>query len=317
MEYRRLGSSGCKVSVLGLGTWLTFGQRLDDRSASAIVKRALDLGINFIDTADVYEGGRAEEQLGRILPAVPRKDYVLATKCFFPTGDGPNDRGLSRKHVDESLHASLRRLGVDYVDLLQCHRYDPETPVYETVRAFDDLIRQGKVVYWGVSVWSAEQIREAVDVARDLGAPPPVTNQPPYNLLDRSIEAEVVPACREHGLGILPFSPLAQGVLTGKYLEDATPHGSRRADPRRNQFMGRYLEPESVARVERLAALAKEAGLTPAQLSLAWLLRRPGVSSVIVGVTKVSQLEDDAGAVGAEVDGAVFERLDEIFERTD
>ena len=201
MRCRRLGNSGLKVSEICLGTWLTFGGRLAHHKSNELVDKAVQLGINFFDTADVYDLGKGEEALGAALAGVPRKDYVLATKVFFPTGPGPNDRGLSRKHIDETIHASLGRLRTSYVDLLQCHRYDEETPLYETVRAFDDLIRQGRILYWGVSMWTAEQIEAAVAMARQIGAPLPISNQPVYNLLRRDIEREVLPTCRAHGLG--------------------------------------------------------------------------------------------------------------------
>lgn len=313
MEYRRLGQSGLKVSTVGLGTWLNFGNFLDDRAAKGLVRRALDGGINLIDLADVYAEGKAEEQVGRVLEGVRRESYVLATKAFFPIGPGPNDRGLSRKHLFESVHASLRRLRTDSIDLFQCHRHDPETPVEETVRAFDDLIRQGKVHYWGVSVWSALQIEEAATAAKELGAVPPVSNQPVYNLLSREIEEEVIPACKRHGLGILPFSPLAQGVLTGKYLEGTRPAGSRAADPRRGQFMQRYFGEEPLKRVARMGELAKAAGIPMARLALAWLLANPIVSSVLVGVTTEAQLDENMAAADLKVDGGLLAELDGIF----
>jgi len=311
VETRRLGRTGCRVSAVALGTWLNFGRYLDDDEARALVFRAFDLGINFIDTADVYEQGKAESQLGLLLAGVPRKDYVLATKVYFPTGEGPNDRGLSRKHVFETVHASLARLRTDYVDLFQCHRHDDETPIEETVRAFADLIAQGKLHYWGVSLWSAPQIEEAVRVARDLGAPPPVSEQPPYSLMNREIEAEVVPACRRHGLGILPFSPLAQGVLSGKYAGGARPPGSRAGDPKRNEWMKRYLDAEE--RVARFVALAHAAGMPPAQLALRWVLSHDYVSSVIVGVTREAQLVENAAAAGAPLDRGLRSELDALF----
>ena len=313
MEYRRLGHSGLKVSAIGLGTWLNFGSHLGDREAGRIVRRALEGGVNLIDTADVYADGKAEEQLGRLLEGVRRESYVLATKAFFPMGAGPNDKGLSRKHLFESVHASLARLRTGYVDLFQCHRHDPETPVEETVRAFDDLIRQGKVHYWGVSLWTAMQIEEAVSVAKELGAVPPVSNQPPYSLMNREIEAEVVPACRRYGLGILPFSPLAQGVLTGKYLEGTRPAGSRAADPRRNQFMDKYLGEQQLRRVARMRDLAKAAGMPMARLALAWVLGNPIVASVLVGVTTEAQLAENLAAAGAPLDGGLKGELDRVF----
>lgn len=313
MEYRRLGRTGLRVSSVGLGTWLTFGGRVDDRAASALVRRAVELGVNLFDTADVYENGRAEEALGRALEGIPRKDIVLATKCFFPMGPGPNDRGLSRKHIDESCYASLRRLRTDYLDLFQCHRFDPDTPLEETVRAMDDLVREGKILYWGVSLWSADQIEEAVAMARDLGAYAPVSDQPPYSLLERTIEAEVLPACARHGLGVLAFSPLAQGALTGKYGAGAPPDGSRAADRQRNQFIQKHLEAPKLERIARFKALADKAGISPARLALAWILRRPELSSVLVGATKVSQLEENVSASGLALDPHLGEALDVLF----
>ncbi len=313
MEYRRLGNSGLKVSAIGLGTWLNFGGHLGDGSASRIVRRALEGGVNLIDTADVYAGGNAEKQLGRVLYGVRRESYVLATKAFFPMGPGPNDKGLSRKHLFEGVHASLKRLSTDAIDLFQCHRHDPETPAEEVVRAFDDLIRQGKIHYWGVSVWGARQIEEAVKAAKEMGAAPPVSNQPPYSLLDREIEAEVVPACRKHGLGILPFSPLAQGVLSGKYLDGARPADSRAADPRRNQFIQRYLGEEPTRRVARLRELARAAGMPMARLALAWVLANPVVASVLAGVTTEAQLAENLAAAGTALDQGLKAELDRLF----
>jgi len=313
MRCRRLGNSGLKVSEICLGTWLTFGGRMEHHKSNALVDKALQLGINFFDTADVYDLGKGEEALGAALAGVPRKDYVLATKVFFPTGPGPNDRGLSRKHIDETIHASLARLRTSYLDLLQCHRYDEETPLYETVRAIDDLIRQGKVLYWGVSMWTADQIEAAVAMARQIGAPLPISNQPVYNLLRRDIEREVMPTCSAHGLGVIPYSPLGQGILTGKYQGGARPAGSRAADQKRNQFLEAYFTDENFARVDRLVDLAKQCSLRPAQLALAWILRHDEVSSVIVGATRLDQLEENAGAAAAEVPADILAELDGVF----
>lgn len=314
VQYRHLGSTGCRVSAVALGTWLNFGKRLDDDDARAIVRQSFDLGINFIDTADVYDLGGAETQLGRVLADVPRKDYVLASKVYFPTGPGPNERGLSRKHIFETVHASLERLRTPYVDLFQCHRFDEETPVEETVRAFGDLIRQGKVFYWGVSMWTEDELVEAVDTAHQLGVPPPVSEQPPYSLLKREIEAEVMPTCKRLGIGILPYSPLAQGALTGKYLSGARPGGSRAADPKRNQFILRYLEERPQAMVARLAELADAAGMPPAQLALAWVLDHEEVSSVIVGATSPAQMEVNAKATEVPLDRGLRAELDAVFK---
>ncbi len=313
MQYRHLGRWGVKVSAVGLGSWMTLGDIVDDKETGAIVRKALEGGINLFDSADVYTRGAAEEALSRALDGVRRSDIVLATKCYFPVGDGPNERGLSRKHVMESCHGSLARLQTDYLDLYQCHRYDDETPLEETVRAMDDLIRQGKILYWGVSMWGAQQIHNAVTLCRELGAAFPVSNQPHYNLLTREIEAEVLPACDEHGLGILPFSPLAQGVLTGKYNAPSVPEGSRAADKRRSAFMKEYLEADRLERVARMQTLAERDGMTAARMALAWLLSHKQVSSVLVGATSVEQLDENLGAAEVELSKDVLEKLDELF----
>ena len=239
MDYRHLGQSGLKISEIAYGNWITHGSQVEEQAAAACVRAALDEGITTFDTADVYAGGRAEEVLGRALHGVRRESVEIFTKVYWPTGDGPNDRGLSRKHIAESLHASLRRLGTDYVDLYQAHRYDHETPIEETVRAFDDLVRAGKVLYVGVSEWRAEEISAALRAADELGLDRIVSNQPQYNMLWRVIEAEVVPLCEKEGLGQIVWSPIAQGVLTGKYAPgDAPPPAvSRATDPSGSRFM--------------------------------------------------------------------------------
>ncbi|MBI3270926.1 MAG: aldo/keto reductase family protein [Planctomycetes bacterium] len=292
METKRLGRTGLKVSVVSVGGWLTFGNAVDARATETLLRRAFELGINVVDTADVYSSGKCEETLAVALARVPRKDYVLASKVYFPTGDGPNDQGLSRKHVHESCAASLARLKTDYLDLYYCHRYDEETPLVETVRAMEDLVSAGKILYWGVSCWTSPQIREAVKLATRH---PPVVNQPPYNLFKREIEKDVLATCAAEGLGVIVWSPLAEGVLSGKYLSGKQP-GSRASDPRQNYFIKRYLTPEATVAVKRFAALAKDAGVSPARLALGWCLRRPEVTSVLVGATKVAQLEENAKA---------------------
>lgn len=313
MKYRRLGRSGTRVSEVVLGSWLTFGSSVDEAATTACVRAALDLGIQTFDTADVYALGAAERALAHALAGVPRKDVVLATKCFWPTGPGPNDRGLSRKHVLESLHASLERLRTDYVDLYQCHRFDPGTPLEETVRALEDAVRQGKVLAWGVSVWTGAQIREALALARAAGGYGPVTNQPPYSLLERDIESEVLPTCRELGLGQIVFSPLAQGVLSGKYLDGARPSGSRAADKDRNRFMQQHLTSAALERVRSFVALAREAGVSPARLALAWCLHQPGVDAVIVGATRPEQVRENAGACDVPWDDTLGRRVSALF----
>jgi voltage-dependent potassium channel beta subunit len=313
MEYRRLGASGVKVSVVGLGSWLTYGNAVEEQAARDCVRVALDAGVNFIDTADVYAKGEAEAFLGSALEGVRRADIVLATKVFGAMSDGVNDRGLSRKHIMESCEASLRRLKTDYIDLYQCHRHDPDVPLPEVVRAMDDLTRQGKILYWGTSEWSAEQLREATLVADRLLAPPPVSNQPLYNLLERKIEAEVVPACKELGIGQVVFSPLAQGVLTGKYLGGKVPAGSRLANDTINKFMKRRLSSENTTKVEALQAIARDVGAPLATFALAWCLREPNVSSVIMGATSTRQVRENVAAADLELSRETLKRVEEAL----
>jgi aryl-alcohol dehydrogenase-like predicted oxidoreductase len=313
VEYRNLGRSGLQISEIGLGSWLTLGSRVDMAGTREIVRRAFDLGINFFDTADVYADGAAEEALGRALHGIPRRHVVIATKAFFALSENPNDSGLSRKHLFESVESSLRRLGTDYIDLHQCHRPDPTTPIEETVCAYEDLIRQGKVLYWGISHWSAEQVVDACRIADARRAYRPISNQPQYSVMRRQLEREVLPACEREGLGQVVFSPLGQGVLSGKYSGGERPEDSRAADNKRNLFMDAYLAPEEIAKVDRLKPLAGELRISLPQLALAWCLRHPNVASAIVGVTKISQLEDDVAASGVRLPYEVIARIDEIF----
>jgi voltage-dependent potassium channel beta subunit len=312
MQYRNLGHSGLKVSEVALGSWLTFGES-DAETGAARIRSAYELGINLFDTADVYAKGAAEEILGRTLSDLPRHRLVIASKCFWPMSDDPNDRGLSRKHVFESVEASLRRLRTDYLDLHQCHRQDPETPLEETVAAYDDLVRQGKLLYWGVSEWDPTQILEAVRIARASGARPPISSQPQYSLLHRHAERKVFPACKEAGLGQIVFSPLAQGVLTGKYGSGVRPADSRGAHEQLGRWMQEYLVTDVLARVEQLRAIAGEQGLTLAQLALAWCLRDRHVASVIVGATRPEQIVENAAASGKELAPEVLARIEELF----
>jgi voltage-dependent potassium channel beta subunit len=310
MEYRRLGEAGVRVSAVGLGSWLTFGGTVEERTARDCIRRAYELGVNFFDTANVYGRGQAERVMGGALADFPRDSFVLATKVYFPMGDGPNDEGLSRKHVFEQCHASLERLGVEYVDLYQCHRYDDETPLEETCGIMNDLVRQGKVLYWGVSEWTADQIRRAVELCRAQGWSSPTSDQPEYNALQRRIEEDVLPTTRELGLGNVVWSPLAQGVLTGKYESVSDVPAGSRAAGRHAGFMGRYLRPEVLDGVRGFVRLAKEAGCTPSQLAIAWCLRRPEVSSVILGATRVRHVEEGVAAPDLEVDPEVLEIVD-------
>lgn len=314
MEYRHLGRTGLKVSAVSLGSWLTYGGTVEERVARDCVARAYALGVNFFDTANVYAGGRAESLLGRALSAYPRESYVLATKVYFPIGPGPNDRGLSRKHVWEQCHLSLRRLGVEYVDLYQCHRYDDETPLEETCAVMSDLVAHGKILYWGVSEWTAEEILAAVELCREAGWPAPVSNQPEYNALQRRIESDVLPMTAELGLGNIVWSPLAQGVLTGKYRspEDLPPDSRAASDA--GAFMGRYLDEEVLAKAREFVAVAERAGVTPAQLAIAWVLRRPEVSSAIVGATKPRHVEENVAVVDLKLDPEVLAEIDRVVE---
>lgn len=311
MKYRRLGSSGVKVSSISLGSWLTYGNAVLQQRTDDCVRAAFEGGVNFFDTADIYNRGEAERALSCALQPFRREDYVLATKAFWPMSDGVNDRGLSRKHLMEACHASLERLGTDYLDLYQCHRFDPETPVEEVVRAMEDLIRQGKVLYWGTSVWSAAQIVTACDEARQWGAYRPVSNQPQYNLLHREIEADIMPTSRERGIGQIVYCPLAQGLLTGKYRGGTVPDGSRAADERNGSFLRPQLTERNVAAADRVADLAAELGHTPAQLALAWILRHPEVSSAIIGATRAEQVTENLAAADLALDDEMFERLND------
>jgi voltage-dependent potassium channel beta subunit len=315
MQYRRLGSSGLKVSEVCLGSWLTYGGAVDDKTAEACVDKAFEVGINFFDTANVYAGGKAEEVWGRILRKYDRDDYVIATKVYFPMGEGPNDRGLSRKHIVEQCERSLKRLGLDYVDLYQCHRYDEETPLEETLRALDDLISAGKVLYIGFSEWPASRIAEAVGMQKRLVFDRFVSSQPYYNITGRGVEKEVMPTCWRHGIGQIVFSPLAQGVLTGKYLPgQPPPPGTRASDPKQNMFLRpEQLDNVVLDKVQKLRPLAEREGLTMAQLALAWILRREEVSAVIVGASRPQQVVENAGASGKRLSPETLEEIDRLF----
>ena len=314
MAYRNVGRSGLKLSRVGLGSWLTFGAGVDRTTTAACVRAALDAGINFFDTADAYAHGEAERLLGETLRGARRQDLVIATKAFFPMSEDVNDRGLSRKHLFASLHGSLERLGTDYVDLFQCHRYDVETPLEEVVLAMDDLVRQGKTLYWGVSCWSAAQIVDTVRTARAFGAHPPISNQPPYNMLERSIEAEVVPISEREGLSQVVFSPLAEGLLTGKYDSLTPPAGSRAASERFGRFLRPRLTPENLRRVEALAALARDAGRPLSHLALAWCLRLPNIASVITGATRPEQVTENAAAAAFELSPDLLARIERVLD---
>ena len=303
MEFRRLGRSGLKVSEISYGNWLTHGSQVEAEQATACVKEALEVGITTFDTADVYAGTKAETVLGEALKGVKRESYELFTKVYWPTGAGVNERGLSRKHIVESCHASLRRLQVDHVDLLQAHRFDYETPLEETLRAFDDLVRAGKVMYIGVSEWKASEIEQALRIAEQLGLDKLVSNQPQYSALWRVIEAEVVPLSAKEGVSQIVWSPIAQGVLTGKYLPgQPPPQGSRATDKTGGTFIKRLMSDEVLTKVQELTPLAVDAGLSMAQLAVGWVLCNPNVASAIVGASRPEQVRDNAAATALPAD---------------
>jgi voltage-dependent potassium channel beta subunit len=313
MEFRRLGGSGTRVSEIGLGNWVTHGGQVGDNAAKACVKAALDAGINFFDTADIYEEGKAETVLGNALKGVERSSYVLATKVFWPMSEDVNDRGLSRKHILESIDKSLQRLQTDYVDLYQAHRFDDSVPIEEMLRAFDDVVRRGKALQIGVSEWTTDQIALALGIADEMGFDRIVTNQPQYSMLWRVPEAEVMPLCRKEGLGQIVWSPLAMGVLTGKYKPgEKRPQDTRAAvgGPIEDEF----LSDETLTAVQKLWPMADELGLTMAGLSLAWVLHNDNVSSAIIGATRPEQVEENVQASGVKLDDDVLRRIDDVLE---
>lgn len=314
MEYRRLGTSGLKISELAYGNWITHASQVEEDKAAACVKAALDSGITTFDTADVYAGTKAEEVLGRALRGLRRDGLEIFTKVYWPTGPGRNDSGLSRKHIMRSVEGSLRRLQTDYIDLYQAHRFDFETPLEETLRAFDDLVRQGKVLYVGVSEWTADQINEAARIAEEMGFDRLVSNQPQYSMLWRVIEEEVIPASVAHGMGQIVWSPLAQGVLTGKYQPgQQPPEGSRATSEAGSAFIARYLTDDLLHRVRNLKPIADDLGLSMAQLALAWVLQNQAVSAAIIGATRPEQVYDNVRASGVELGADVMARIDDVL----
>jgi len=315
LKYRRLGKSGLKVSEIGLGSWLTYGSATSEEDAKACIVKAYDLGINFFDTSNSYPG--AEAVMGSALKEYPRSSYVLATKLFFPQGPGPNDRGLSRKHIMEQCEASLKRIGTDYIDLYQCHRFDSETPIDETLRALDDLQAQGKILYSGVSEWSAAQIAEASGISQRLNLRPLVSNQPIYNMFERYIEKEgVMRQCQQEGLGLVVFSPLAQGVLTGKYKPgQGIPAGTRAANDQTNWVINSYLREDVLNCTAELSELAAELGTTLSQFALAWILRQPAVSSAIIGSSRPAQVEENSKAIDVVLSPEILERTEAILSK--
>ena len=315
MEFRHLGRSGLMVSEIAYGNWLTHGSQVEADQATACVKEALEVGITTFDTADVYAQTRAETVLGEALKGVRRESYELFTKVYWPTGPGRNDRGLSRTHILESCNASLKRLQTDHIDLYQAHRFDYETPLEETLRAFDDLVRAGKVMYVGVSEWKASEISAALEIADKMGFDRIVSSQPQYSMLWRVIESEVVPLCEKEGIGQIVWSPIAQGVLTGKYLPGQPPPAGTRATDENggaNMIKG-WMRDTVLEKVQQLKPLADEAGLTMAQLAVAWVLANPNVSAAIVGASRPEQVRDNAAAAGKKLEPELLQRIDEVL----
>ncbi len=312
MEYRRLGSTGMYVSEISYGNWITHGSQVESDAAFKCVREALSQGITTFDTADVYAATKAEVVLGKALKGVKRESYELFTKVYWPTGSGKNDRGLSRKHIMESAHASLKRLNTDHIDLYQAHRFDYETPLEETLAAFDDLIRQGKVIYIGFSEWNAAQISQALKIQDARGYDRFISSQPQYSALWRVIESEVVPLSKKEGIGQIVWSPMAQGVLTGKYLPgEKAPAGSRATDKKSGaEMISRWMSDEVLTAVQKLKPIAESVDLSMPQLALAWVLQNPNVSSAIMGATKPSQIRDNVKAAGVKLPEDVMRAID-------
>ncbi|XEC97584.1 aldo/keto reductase family protein [Paenibacillus tarimensis] len=318
MKYRNVGASGLKVSEISLGSWLTYGTAAEQEVADQCIRKAFDCGINFFDTANAYNRGEGEKAIGAALKPYRRSGYVLSTKVFFPMDSGPNDRGLSRKHIMEQCEASLRRLNTDYIDIYFCHRYDTQTPLEETLRALDDLVAQGKILYAAVSEWSAAQIAEAAAITDRRNLRPLISNQPIYNMFERYIEKEVLPVSMEKGLGQIVFSPLAQGILTGKYKPGMPlPEGSRASNKSVNGVINSYLNEGVLECVQSLDNLSRELGITLSQLALAWILRQPGVSSALTGASSPQQIEENVKASEIRLESDSLEEIERILKQVE
>ena len=315
MNYRHMGQTGLKISEIALGAWVTFGDQIDEDTASELTHLAYDEGVNYFDNADVYANGRAEEVMAKAIKDLPRQSLLISSKVFWKTMEGPNGKGLSRKHITESIHASLKRLGTDYLDLYFCHRFDPDTPMEEIVRAMDDLVHQGKVLYWGTSEWRAGQIANAHRVARQWNLYPPMVEQPHYNMLVRSrVEDELAPAAADLGFGMVSWSPLEFGLLSGKYNR-GVPDGSRLG--RDKAWADEVLTEARLEKVRKLTAIAEKLEVSMAQLAIGWLLRLPQLTCVISGATKTSQLEENLEAPGVleKLNGDVLEEIETVLGR--
>ena len=315
MEYRKLGTSGLKVSAISLGAWLTYGSsHVQEQQSIACIRYAIEQGVNFIDVADMYSLGRGEEVVGQAVKDYKRSDLVISTKAYWPMSDNVNDRGLSRKHITESVNKSLKRFGMDYVDIFFCHRPDPEVPVDETIRAIEDLINQGKILYWGTSMWTAKDIDGAYEALKTLNMNRPIVEQPVYNMLDRDfVEGSLEESVGRHGMGFVVFSPLSEGVLTGKY-NDGIPADSRANDPQASWFKDEQLTEDRLNKVRGISALAKEMGVTTAALALAWTLKNPLVASAITGATKISHVDQNLKALDVTITDEINQRIEGILQ---
>jgi len=314
MHYRRLGKSGLKISEIALGAWITMGNQIDEKISSDLIHAAYDQGINFFDNADAYAGGQAEIVMGKSIKDIPREGIVLSSKVFWPTMPGPNGRGLSRKHIFESIHATLKHMGTDYIDIYYCHRYDPDTPIEEVVFTMNTLIEQGKILYWGTSEWEASYITQAVGLAKQYNLIAPVVEQPQYNMFHRfRVEEELTPVCREFGIGLTTWSPLYYGILSGKYNE-GIPEGSR-ASLDSMKWIKDRITTERISKVRLLTSLANQLEITTAQLAIAWLLRRKEVACVITGATRLEQLDENLLAAEAQklITDSVLEKIEIIL----
>lgn len=314
MHYRKLGNTGFKITAISYGNWLTHGDQVEAEQATKTVHAAYDAGITTFDTADVYAGTKAEKILGDALKGFRREGLEIFTKAYWPIGEGVNDRGLSRKHIRDACDGSLRRLGIDYIDLYQMHRYDYETPLEETLRAFEDLVRQGKVLYIGVSEWTADQIQRALKIAKEMNFDRIVSSQPQYSMLWRVIEKDVIPLSEKEGISQIVWSPLAQGVLTGKYLPGQNPpSGSRAADPGIGQNIEKFMNDEILSAVQNLKPIAQDLGLTMGQLAIAWVLQNQNVASAIVGASRPEQIVENVKAADIKLEDSVMQKIDEVL----
>lgn len=309
MNYRNIGKSGIKISEIAIGGWLTYGGTVDSDQTAPIIRKAIELGINYIDLADIYSKGKAEEIIGGIIQDFTRSDLVISSKLFWPMSDNINNRGLSRKHIMESVEKTLTRLKTDYLDLYFCHRYDPEVGEEEIVRAMDELVHQGKILYWGTSVWRADKIERLVGAAKNFNCYSPIVEQPRYNMLDRHIEIDVMASCKRHGIGLTVWSPLAQGFLTGKY-NNGVPDDSRGGT---SNWLKADLTEENIATCRKLSDLAQSLDITLAQMALAWILRKEEISCAIIGATKVEQLENNIKASDIRLEKETLKEIEKIL----